>query len=53
MARYFAIAAISDFARYRQTRKMKFRGLLVCFSGGVQDAISKISSLPFFSNEKP
>ena len=53
MARYFAIAAILDFARYRQTHKLKFRGLLVCFSGGVQDAVSKISSLPFFPMKSP
>ena len=49
MARCIAMAAILDFAIQRQTHTEKLRGLLLCCSGGVQDAYPPISSLLYFS----
>ena len=42
MAHCLAVVAILDVALQRQMHKVKFWGLLICCSGGAQDAIPQI-----------
>ena len=44
MTHYTAVAAILDSILQRQMRKVKFRGLLVCCSVEVQDAIPQFNN---------